>query len=713
MSFIQLSASRFGRAFICQNLARICPSVASVPFRSSFEDILLGKATSAFRYCSNESSSKSDSAGEEDKVSNTSVFVQDGLNIDELPCIVRIVRGEFIVNDGAQTRKSKNVLAPGIESKSPTEHQKPINYEEEVEMIQGFFRCSTLTELYFLLCQCPEDEVTPPVAFSVIRNMIQLENNKKFRNPAYRYLQDQPEETPISELMKGAGAMTPIPENFTRAAVMERLVDKICKGADTVLVLDTVKALRKDTSSCDKTAYIKRLCDKCLILVSEGKLTVSQIAALAQDLHLLKSDLAKSYTDKLWTGLEENTEDLDENEVSELFSMLPFISQSRKHVYHLAERRALSIWYKFKPDHILQMICILVTCQCNCYRLLGAISRWMNVHIHTLTEGHLRWMMFAFNKLNFTSSNLQKALTRYAKAKKSVIADPSLVASLMDYSAAMRFRSPEVMEMSAAYFIANHAKLNVPDIYSICQAFGSLNYVPKDGFTFFKVLEDVLNKNFVAFSPDAFVDLLMTCVYLERYPLNFIDKVYHPFFFQRLEVLSPNDIKQTRTKLRILDKALSLETSCHKKRVVSKSFASNGWMFRDVRIAKCVNQIRHVVEDIAGSANRVHTAVSPTGFPFVSFYKVDCLVDLSIKSEVFESLMPDDCNERFALLIHLPEHYDVSRRHFLGPHAMKIRQLNVAGFKVVNLDYENIQKLLFNSPALKSYLLNSMTEALR
>ncbi|KAF2360537.1 FAST kinase leucine-rich, partial [Trinorchestia longiramus] len=647
---------------------------------------------------------------DEDKVSNTSVFVQDGLHIEELPCMVRVVRGEFAVHDGARTLKGKNLQGPGIESLSPAYQQKELSYEEEEEMIQGFCRCSTLTELYFLLCQCPEDEVTPPVAFSVIRNMIQLENNKKFRNPAPKYLQDQPEETPISELMKGAGTMAP--KNFTRAAIMERLVDKICKSNDAVLVLDTVKALRKDTSTCDKTAYIKRLCDKCMLLVSDGKLSVLQITALAQDLHLLNSNLAKPYTDKLWPGLEEHIDNLDPHEVSQLFSMLPYINQSRKYVYQLAERRALAIWYKLEPEHILQMLCILVTCQCYCYRLLGAISRWMNLHIHTITEEHLRWIVFAFNKLSFTNDHLQKALARYTKAKKSMISDPYLVSALMDYSASMRLRNPMILEMAAEFLVANHASVSVPEIYSICKAFGVLNYVPTNSFSFFKVLEDLLNTHFVAFSPDAFIDLLLTCVYLERYPLNFIEKVYHPFFFQRLNMLNNYDIQVTHTKLKILDKALSLEASCYQKRMVSGNLATSNWMPRDFRIHKCANQIRHCVENIAGSSENVHIAAKPVGFPPLKYYNIDCLVDLTVQIDKFDSLLPQDCQEKLALLIHLPYHYDVSQEHLLGPYAMKARHLTLAGYRVVHLDHDEIQKYLLTPKNLTSYLLSAITAAL-
>ncbi len=39
---------------------------------------------------------------------------------------------------------------------------------------------------------------------------------------------------------------------------------------------------------------------------------------------------------------------------------------------------------------------------------------------------------------------------------------------------------------------------------------------------------------FVEFPPKEIVDLLLSFVYIERYPLNFVRKIFNPFFMERL-----------------------------------------------------------------------------------------------------------------------------------------------------------------------------------
>lgn len=638
-------------------------------------------------------------------LTDTSAIVQEGLHIDELPCIVRIVHGEFVILDSGRTRSGTKFHGIRLQTVPLPENLKKVNKLEEEEMIGGFNRCSSLSELYFLLSYCPQDEVTAPVALAIIKNLIQLENNKKFRNPNLLSSSLQAEEYKWSNRNAGPHIIT-----FTRAAVMERLVDTICKDADPGIVTETVKVLKKDTNKEEKSVYLKKLCDECLVLVSDGKLSVAQIVSLAQDLHLLKENFSKEFADKLWPGLEAGIQDLDADGLCDLFSMLPFINLSRNYVFYLAEKRALNIWYKFKPDHIIQIVSILVTCQCHSHKLVSAISRWTNVTIHTLTEGDIRWILLAFTKLGFTDQNIQNAIARYTKARKSMIVDSSLVSVIMDYCSTTRFRSPEVLDVCAEYFIKYNKSLSVPDVWTICQTFGLLNYVPKNNFEFFKILEELLEKHFVAFSPDSFMDLLLACVYLERFPLNFVKKVYHPFFFRRIEYLSPKDAKQTLTKLRILDKAMSLESSCYNGPMM-RSVQGGGWLHRDARVLKCVLHLRKVLREIAGDPNRLFISAQLHGFPLTDLYRVDCLIDTTIKPDL-ESVLPAGLHKRLALLVHVPEHYDLSKEHLLGAHAMRVRHFRLVSLEVVNLQYEILSRYYSQPQKAKEYIVEQIMASL-
>ena len=50
--------------------------------------------------------------------------------------------------------------------------------------------------------------------------------------------------------------------------------------------------------------------------------------------------------------------------------------------------------------------------------------------------------------------------------------------------------------------------------------FGELHFHPPNGFKFFEILEHVLEHKFQQFPTKEIIDLLLSFIYIERYPLN-------------------------------------------------------------------------------------------------------------------------------------------------------------------------------------------------
>jgi len=76
--------------------------------------------------------------------------------------------------------------------------------------------------------------------------------------------------------------------------------------------------------------------------------------------------------------------------------------------------------------------------------------------------------------------------------------------------------------------------LSTPQLYSIVRIFGELDFHPPDGFKFWQLVEEVLEAKFAEFPPKEAISLLLSFIYIERYPLNFVRKVFNPFFLDRL-----------------------------------------------------------------------------------------------------------------------------------------------------------------------------------
>ena len=56
------------------------------------------------------------------------------------------------------------------------------------------------------------------------------------------------------------------------------------------------------------------------------------------------------------------------------------------------------------------------------------------------------------------------------------------------------------------------------------------------------------------------------------------------------------------------------------------------------------------------------------------------------------------------MVIHPAEHYDRTQTHLTGPQAMRMRHLKKMGFKVMELNYQEIGKLRKDPLKLREYL---------
>jgi Xaa-Pro dipeptidase len=129
------------------------------------------------------------------------------------------------------------------------------------------------------------------------------------------------------------------------------------------------------------------------------------------------------------------------------------------------------------------------------------------------------------------------------KAKSLKISDPNLVAWIMEYVKRFRIRSSHILDGVAEYVVLhNGTNLSGPHLSSVLEPFGLLDYQPPNGLKFWQIFEKVLGDKFVQLPPKDVVELLLSCVYLKKYPLNFVDRVFSPYFLDRLHT-SEKDFK--------------------------------------------------------------------------------------------------------------------------------------------------------------------------
>ncbi len=234
------------------------------------------------------------SGGQKDnsrRLGETSVFLQTGLKIQELPMFVQKVNDVLQISGPSSDQftaanESKIVAVAALD-------------EETLETIAGFDRCSSLTGLFKLLETVPAGEVTAPVAIRALKKIVDLENDKEKdkKNDASQSFFDESSQSLCRESCSNS-------YTFRRIAFVNMLLDIVRKSRDPRAILEGLKILSKDSFCNDDSeqvgggkkrsfhrvpstvsfvvvqagSYKQRLAEETLVLVSEGLFSLEQVS---------------------------------------------------------------------------------------------------------------------------------------------------------------------------------------------------------------------------------------------------------------------------------------------------------------------------------------------------------------------------------------------------------------------------------------------------
>lgn len=624
---------------------------------------------------------------------HTTILLEDGSDIQELPVIVRKVSGKdsivFCENRGEAFDGSKNGNG-GDNAKEIVDEAKE---EEEVnEVVEGINRCYTARGIFALLETMPSNEVTPYIALQALKKIITVENNKKFRNRLLKSDEDvHPNET------------------FTRTAVLTQLIDKIAASNNCETILSALKLVGRDMLGSDTEVYKSKLCGEVLCQVTDTHFTIKQTCEAIKTFSSFGKPNADDI-DKLWVGLSEKSMDINETNILDVFRCLPYLKSSQKLVLNMLEKKIDKVWWKIPGCDVAEILCILQEIKSSPIRILNILAQWVNTNIHMVSEDDLQEIVNGFLALGFSNTGIEKALERYVKAKGVKIKNPVVIANIMDYCAKYHFRSVYILQGAAEYLITHGSSLSPVVLKSLFLPLGYLRYQPTNSLKFWQVLESSFEEKFIQFRPEDVIDMLVTCIYLEKYPLNFIRKVFNPYFLDRLHSCQNKELlTRMRAKLKILDTAMTLECDQYRGPLLPKDHSAKS-IWQDGRVRRILINVKDQLNRAAGGEDRISYSVMLPQLPASELYLIDALLHpSSIGVAMWHLNLLKDHNLHVAILVHLPEHYagDV----LIGPQEMRKRHFRKIGLKVVGLDYEMLSKLRVHPVELFSYIQQRFRQA--
>jgi len=630
-----------------------------------------------------------------DKFGHTFALIQEGAEIRELPLIVRnVCSNEICCNEKCTKTEEMDIINDQLVNKlnnlkNETDRKKAD--EEIVDVIRGFKKCSSVKSLVDLLEIVMLDDITPAIALCALKKIVELENFKFHvaTNKLSLILDTKPNI------------------DYSKTPILEKLLEIIIKGDNNSAVVGTLELIPIDrVRVLPVDIFKKKISEEILCRVTENKLNIDD---LCRSIETFSKINEIKTADQLWIGIMDKSNQINEKNVIQVFRILHLLKKSRKTIINLLERRLKHFWHHLYTNDLIEMLYTMRLTKCISNIILKTTSRWINTNIHTMSENNLTSIVNELNNSNYVDIGIVRALERYLKAKHSTINSPLLMVEVMNYCSKFNIRSEDIFEGCAKYIIQYGSNITPSQFRDLFWPFGQLNYKPKSAIEFWIKVENIMNKEFYNFKTQETIDILLSCVYLEKQPLNFVHRVFNTSFLHNLYDEGGKN-EYTKTKLKIIDQCMTLECDHYRGPILPKDkFAKSIWC--DYRIKRLLKEINNILENVfQGYTISYSTILSQ--LPLMSIYIIDALVhpvkfELNCRYINFKK-KPGLCT---VILVHLPEHYCWEKDHLTGIETTRIRHFQKIGLNVMSINYKQILELKYPAE-LTEYINNRYSNML-
>lgn len=609
----------------------------------------------------------------------TTILVQQGCDIQELPVIMRKIGQDEIVALCSNATTTSNVaLDEGqMATATNTISGVPVNTSTDPDnTIKLLDDCATVTGILSIIDNIPDAELTPDISVFALDKIIHYGSLIQLKN-----LEDGND-------------------------VYRKIVECIAAKSDTKTLLDTLDILRM---FADIKWTIQRICDELLTRNSDECLSIVEIC---ESIHKFVQCHQQPSAEKFWSGLSDQEKQINDSNIKFVYQVLPKLKVSRRMVVGVLERNIVNVFWKLTPMAVVEVLEALVSCNASPHRTMQTLSRWLNTNIHAVNECDLEAILKSFTELNYTDGQLEKALERYVKAKGVKIRTQVLIVELVQHCAKFRLRNVHILNGCAEYFITNSSIVETGFLKSIICPYGQLDYEPVNNVKFWQTLESYLDVNFDRIATGDIIDIMLACVYLQRYPMNFVNRIFNPYFLDLMHTSTPiPEHMRVRSDLKLFDTALTLQCPQYNGPMLPRDHSAKS-LWQDGRIKRIVQNLNEQWTTIAGGEDKFSKCVVHQQLPFNPLYVCDVLIHPRGMGQLWSFKSHTDRNVHVACLILLPEYYDSSRKHLIGPQSMRIRHLRHLGLRVVTLDYETLSRLRMHGKELHQYLVERMKQAI-
>uniref|UniRef100_A0A3P8XSB4 FAST kinase domains 3 n=1 Tax=Esox lucius TaxID=8010 RepID=A0A3P8XSB4_ESOLU len=197
--------------------------------------------------------------------------------------------------------------------------------------------------------------------------------------------------------------------------------------------------------------------------------------------------------------------------------------------------RAVSVSSRMDPLAVSSVLGALVVMnQTQTVPLVISLCKQAVRHIPHFRDEELGMVLGALMHFGHSDHSFVEAMERHVP-KTAFTAHPETVTKVIHYLGRRNILSPAVFDAVAESFVYRADDYTTSQVARQIMAFGKLNYLPPNAGEVFRKVEAVLDTRFSHFQPRTLLNLLHSCILVERFPVNFVSKVFNRFFLQQLQ----------------------------------------------------------------------------------------------------------------------------------------------------------------------------------
>uniref|UniRef100_A0A8B9Z4W0 FAST kinase domains 3 n=1 Tax=Buteo japonicus TaxID=224669 RepID=A0A8B9Z4W0_9AVES len=422
--------------------------------------------------------------------------------------------------------------------------------------------------------------------------------------------------------------------------------------------------------------------------LDKGQLTVKNLCALGESLLEVEGPSCVTLEQIVNHMQAKDVEKWSPREMVTVYKMLQVTAREGERYQDLLNRMnsaTLTIVSQLSPKFTSIILNSLVVLhQTQDIPLVTALCRHSVKHVPYFTGDELVNVLEAFLCFGHRDQIFTEALETHVP-KSIFTMHPQTVSKVMQYCCQKMILSKPIFDAAAEGFISDADRFTTDQIAGYIIPFGTLNYLPPSASALFQKLETVLHARLSHFQPHTLLNLLHSCVLIQRYPVNFLPKIFSPYFLQQLQ-----GKEQTVTsQLTQLFLTVTLECPFYEGPKLLPKYQVKAFLRPHSSLD--VHLLKRVKTGLLCLLKKRIYFASEVSTPY--FYTVDIEIKLDEEGFVLPAAQCEEVHRRIALCVDGQSRFCINSHNLLGEEAIKQRHLRLLGYEVVQIPFFEIESL--------------------